>query len=449
MQPIQFSAGSLKSRLRNAWENVRTSFWFVPLLMAVASAALSVGTISIDSRVLGQQAPGSAGWLWSGGAEGARTLLSTVASSMITVAGTVFSITIAALTLASSQFGPRLLRNFTRDTGNQVVLGTFVATFLYCLLVLRTIRTQAEGGFVPNLSVTCGVLLAIASLGVLIYFIHHVAGSIQAESLVATVGAELKTDIARLEQARAGAATDDLLEAPGRDDASVSSDTSGYVQAVDDDTLVDAAEADDLLIALLRRPGDFASRGEPLLRVRTPAGRLGQRQTDRLRGAFSLGTRRTPTQDIRYGIRQLTEIGARALSPGINDPFTANGCADWLGDALAELARHEPPPRIRRGADGTPRLIQTPVGFAELAHLSFDPLRSYGASSPMVMIHLLGVIASLADRLDRPEHRDVLLAEAEQTAAAARHELTAQVDLNRIEEALLRVRLAAMTNRST
>src|SRR6185437_1618295 len=135
--------------------------------------ALSFATVGIDAGPLGQSLANSAGWLWSGGAEGARSLLSTVASSMITVTGTVFSITIAALTLASSQFGPRLLRNFTRDTGNRVVLGTFVGTFLYCLLVLRTVRDQDEGGFVPSLSVTCGVLLATASVGVLIYFIHH------------------------------------------------------------------------------------------------------------------------------------------------------------------------------------------------------------------------------------------------------------------------------------
>ena len=188
----------MKARLLNLWEKLRTSFWFVPTLMSAVMAAASAGTVAIDNSALGSKLEHSIGWLWSGGADGARSLLSTVASSMITVAGTVFSITIAALTLASSQFGPRLLRSFTRDLGNQVVLGTFLSSFLYCLLVLRTIRSQSEGTFVPYLSVTVGVLLAAASIGVLIYFIHHVATSIQAESLIASIGCELKQSIARL-----------------------------------------------------------------------------------------------------------------------------------------------------------------------------------------------------------------------------------------------------------
>ena len=456
----------MKARLQNLWENLRTSFWFVPALMALASAGLSFGTVAIDSRFLGGPLPGALGWLWSGGASGARSLLSTVASSMITVAGTVFSITIAALTLASSQFGPRLLRNFTRDTGNQLVLGTFISTFLYCLLVLRTVRDESEGGFVPNLSVSCGVLLAVASLGVLIYFIHHVAGSIQAESLIALVGEELKADIARLHTVRPrgsdttkdadpqphdgdnhdgdnhhAADDDQAIEPPDRDDPTIPATASGYIQSLDHDTLLATAEEHDLLISILQRPGDFISRGDPLLRVRVPQGKLSENQVRRLRNAFSVGTRRTPTQDIRYGIRQLTEIGSRALSPGINDPFTAAGCADWLADALAELDRCEQPPSITRDEGGKPRLIETPLGFAEAAHLSFGPLSGYGATSAIVMVHLLQVMARLAGNV-APDRHGVLLREAEQCADAARQQLKAAADLQRIDEALLQVRLA-------
>lgn len=419
--------------------------------MAVASVLMSVGTVAIDTHLAGSQFIATAGWLWSGGAEGARSLLSTVASSMITVAGTVFSITIAALTLASSQFGPRLLRNFTRDTGNQVVLGTFIATFLYCLLVLRTIRDQNEGGFVPNLSVSCGVLLAVASLGVLIYFIHHVAGSIQAESLIASVGSELNGDIVRLHPpgpssgAKGSTQPDDdeLVVLPSLDDERVSATVSGYVQAIDQDALLEIAETCDLVIALTVRAGDFASVGAPLLRARTPADGLSDDQTEQLRDAFSLGARRTPTQDIRYGIRQLTEIGARALSPGINDPFTANGCADWLADALAELARRTPQVRILRGEGGQPRLIVSPVGFAELVHLSFDPLRFYGASSPIVTGHLLQVLARLVNQIERPDDREAVMHMAELTVATARNASTDATDLQALDEGLLQVRLAA------
>lgn len=434
----------MRSRLLGLWESLRTSFWFVPSLMALAAAGLSAGTVALDGGPVGAKLAESAGWLWSGGPDGARALLSTVASSMITVAGTVFSITIAALTLASSQFGPRLLRNFTRDVGNQVVLGTFVATFLYCLLVLRTVRSQAEGGFVPYLSVTCGMLLAVASIGVLIFFIHHVTASIQAESLAAAVGAELRGDIARLcppaPPGPGDAEPGPPAMPPQREGCAVRAAGSGYVQGVDRDGLVAAAEEGDLLVQVLRRPGDFVSRGDALLRAWAPEGSLPEDRAARLRGAFSLGPNRTPTQDVRYGVRQLTEIATRALSPGINDPFTAMGCTDWLADALAEMAASGEPSGVWRGAGGRPRLLEEPVGFAELAGLSVEPLRTYGADSAMVVVHLLHALARLAERVDRPSHRAALLREAELTAAAARGELGLEADLQRVQEALDQVR---------
>lgn len=434
----------MKARLLAFWEDLRTSFWFVPTLMALGAVALSIGTVAIDSGPVGKKLANSVGWLWSGGADGARSLLSTVASSMITVAGTVFSITIAALTLASSQFGPRLLRNFTRDTGNQVVLGTFIATYLYCLLVLRTVRGTQEGDFVPYLSVTCGTLLAAAGIGVLIYFIHHVAGSIQAESLVASIGNELKQDIARLRPpapSGPGDADPELPFIPPQHEAlPVHATESGYVQAMDRDGLVAAAEKADLLVHVLRRPGDFVSRGGVLLRVWAQQDTLSEEDAAQLRRVFSLGARRTPVQDVRYGVRQLTEIAARALSPGINDPFTAMGCTDWLADALAEMARHDAPSGVRRGADGAPRLLEEPVGFAELAHLGFEPIRTYGANTAMVAVHLLGALARLAEQVDRPEDRAALLHEAELTAAAASHALGTEADLQRVRHEFDRVR---------
>lgn len=174
------------ARLANLWESLRTSYWFVPTLMTAGGVALSFASVHLDERV-NYKWVRTVGWIWAGGAEGARQVLSTIAGSMITVAGVAFSITIVALTLASNQFGPRLLRNFVRDAGNQIVLGTFIATFVYCLLVLRTVRGEDDTEFVPYVSVTLGVAFALTSLGVLIYFIHHVAISIQAENLIASV----------------------------------------------------------------------------------------------------------------------------------------------------------------------------------------------------------------------------------------------------------------------
>ena len=182
------------TRLRAAWETIRTTYWAVPSVMALTALALSVGMIQLD-RTLTPKLLGTLSWVYTGGPEGARAVLSTIAGSMITVAGVTFSITIVALTLASQQFGPRLLRSFLRDLGNQIVLGTFVSTFVYCLLVLRTVRGNDDAQFVPHLAVTLGVVLAMLSLGVLIFFIHHVSTSIQASQIIASVAADLEASI--------------------------------------------------------------------------------------------------------------------------------------------------------------------------------------------------------------------------------------------------------------
>ncbi|MBC7706367.1 MAG: DUF2254 domain-containing protein, partial [Rhodoferax sp.] len=173
----------MKTQPYKFWDRLRSSLWFVPATMAFLAVALAVAAVELDKAVADDWLL-SLGWSYSGGAEGASLVLGTVAGSMIAIAGAVFSMTLVALSLASSQLGPRLLRNFMRDTVNQVVLGTFVATFVYCLLVLRTIRRADEVAFVPHLSVTIGVLLAIVSVGVLIYFIHHISVSIQADQVV-------------------------------------------------------------------------------------------------------------------------------------------------------------------------------------------------------------------------------------------------------------------------
>lgn len=332
----------MKERLQSVWEEVHSSFWFVPLLMALAAFLLSIATVSFDRTSASVKFANSLGFVWSGGAEGARSLLSTIASSMITVAGVVFSITIVALTLASSQFGPRLLRNFVSDNGNQFTLGTFISTFLYCILILRTIRGQDEGGFVPLISVTCGLALALASLGVLIYFIHHVSGSIQAEKLIARVGGEL--DAAIREHFREGPAPPGLQNAEREFSksleallpTSILATQSGYLQRIDRDGLLSYAVRADAKIVLKQSPGDFVMENEVLAIVWAGVGAsTATEEPGTLNEFFVLGPQRAESQDVGFGVRQLSEIAARALSPGINDPYTAMACLDWMTDAFS------------------------------------------------------------------------------------------------------------------
>ena len=186
----------MKIKIRNFWHRLQASFWFLPALLAAAAILLSFVTTAIDKSFLYRESARQ--WLiYSGGPDGARTVLSVIAGSMITVAGVVFSITIVVLSLASSQFGPRLIRNFMNVRANKMVLGTYVATFIYGVLVLRTVNATVEEIFVPNLSVTIAIVMSLLSLGVLIYFnmIRQNSQSVAAVSIhlletIATVAAQ-------------------------------------------------------------------------------------------------------------------------------------------------------------------------------------------------------------------------------------------------------------------
>lgn len=414
--PPRRSPRPWKARLAAWWEGLRTSLWLIPSLMAAVAVGLALGLLSVGDRPAGEHLP-LVRWFYSGGPEGARELLSTIAGSMITVAGVTFSVTVVALTLASQQYGPRLLRNFMRDLGNQVVLGTFIATFLYCLLVLRSVRGQ-DGGFVPHLAVTAGLILAIASLGVLIYFIHHVTSSIQASALVAVVGQDLEEAIDRLFPSSIGyppmeAESESPALPPDFADRaeSLSAAESGYLQAVDSECLIQLAEDHDLVMTLEYRPGHFINRGNVIVRAWSSSG-LSEPVRTSIVEAFVLGEERTLTQDVEFAVDQLVEIAVRALSPGINDPFTAITCLDRLGAGLSRLAERRMPSRYRHDRRGRLRIVATPVTFAGVTDAAFNAIRQYGRSSAPVTIRMLDTIRRIAEHVRTEEAKAALSRQA-------------------------------------
>lgn len=434
----------MKTRLLHLWETLRTSYWFVPTLMSVLALVMALVMVEIDrsmdrARFKGDQ------YFYIGGAEGARSLLSTVASSVITVAGVVFSITIAALTQASSQFGPRLLRNFMRDTGNQIVLGTFVSTFLYCLLVLRTVHGANEGEwkeFVPHLSVTVAVGLAVCSLAVLIYFIHHVSASLQAPAVAASVARDLDEGIERIFPEKLGKGSDRSAvpvaraSTPPDFDAtqSVCSDRSGYVQAIDADGIMQCAAGDaPTVLRLNYRPGDFVIAGQALAHV-WPSGRATEELCERVRGMFYLGDQRTAEQDIEYSVDQLVEIAIRALSPGINDPFTAIQCVDWLGDAMARLSRRAFPSEHRHD-ESTGRLcvIARVTDVEGVVDAAFNQIRQYGRNSVAVTARLLETFRDIGQTARQEPWRRELLRHCEMVYTQAQKAFDEPHDLRSIE----------------
>ncbi|MBI5669455.1 MAG: DUF2254 domain-containing protein [Chloroflexi bacterium] len=430
----------MKNRLIALQDQLSSSYWFIPATMAVLAAGLSILTIKLDETV-GRELAWVIGLIYVDSPEGARAVLSTVASSMITVAGVVFSLTMVVLSLTSQQYGPLVLTHFMRDRGNQFVLGIFTATFIYCLLVLRTIRGVENSIFVPHISVLVGLGLAIASLAVLIYFIHHVSKSIQSTNIIARISDELLDAIDDRFPAKIGSEPDRPMTVPNHQDvlqrfeyaaSAIQTPVGGYLQMVDDERLFEVAQEQDVIVQLIARPGQFLHKGQPLARVlpRQPNGDT--RRT--IQDAFIFGSRRTRTQDVEFVFMQLSAVAVRALSPAINDPYTALMCIDRLGEALCRLLNREPPSMYRYDDEGRLRLIANPVTFADVFHAAFDSIRHYGHSDLNVDSRLLSVITALVNCADAEEHLQLLQRYAELIHRESREYLSSEADRQQIDD---------------
>ncbi|MGB5809621.1 MAG: DUF2254 domain-containing protein, partial [Polyangiales bacterium] len=352
----------LIGRVRDLFVTVRESYWVLPMVMALGAGVSAVALVSLDRRVSLGSIPGVS----DAGPEGTLAVLSAIAGSMITVTGVVFSITIVSLTLASSQFGPRLLRNFLRDRANQVAFGTFVATFLYSLLVLRSVRADES----PHIATTVAVGLAALSVFVLVYFIHHTATSIQASSVIAAVAKEIQVQLPKVFSENIGPDDDGSAEIPDVEAIVKGLETSGtvlrapssgFIRIIDAESLMKMVEQQETVLLLERRPGDFVVQGARIARMGSC------RDVDDARAAFEkcviIGDHRTPVQDMRFLVGQLTEIALRALSPGVNDPRTAVDCVYRLAAVVcAASTRSEGSPH-RHDETGQLRVIAPTTTF--------------------------------------------------------------------------------------
>lgn len=417
----------VRARIRAWIEFLGDQFWLRPALIVLTCIGLARAAVWLETARVAGYDPSSpdANWGWSGGAEGARALLSAVASSTIGVAGTTFSITIAALTLASNQMGPRLLRNFVRDARNQVVLGIFLGTFAYALMVLRTVRTIEEETFVPHLAVSGAVLLALVCLGTLTWFVHHVATSINVETVVDAVHRDLCAAVEA--QTRDTADLQPPIDVPGG--APVAAAKGGYLQAVDADSLADWAHENGVVMRLRVRPGDYLPMGFPVAFLSA-----GVAEADADIGrALTFGRRPAALQDLEYSVRQLVEIAVRALSPGINDPMTAASVLDHLGDALCRIApRHLPTGAVAR--EGRIVLLQPVTDYDGLCDAMFHMIRQNAAGSVHVLARLLDVLARVAEVERLTTRVSALRRHSDLVIAAAKRDIAEPLDLADLEE---------------
>ncbi|MGE3314975.1 MAG: DUF2254 domain-containing protein [Planctomycetaceae bacterium] len=427
--------------LRQRWQDLRSSFWFVPAILVSGAVLLATILVGVDASV---ELHVIKRWplFFGAGAEGARGLLTAVAGSMITVAGVVFSITIVALSLTSSQYTSRVLRNFMRDRVNQAVLGVFVGIFAYCLVVLRVIRGGDEGAFVPSLAVLAGLLLAFVGIAFLIYFIHHIALSIQASNIIATVASETIAAIDRLFPEGLGEEADDDFDEELRQTGHqqewtpVPALTTGYIEGVDGDTLLAFARENNRLVRMERGIGEFVVEGTSLMSI-TACPDLDDETARMLNAAFVIGRQRTIHQDAGFGVRQIVDIALKALSPGINDSTTAAMCVDHLSAILVRLA----PRRMstaHRLEDGELRVIARGPTFDSLLSESFDQIRQNSAGNVAVLTRLIQAMETVASAARRVQRRQALRRQAELVRAIAERTVPA-VEIAGINQALIRL----------
>ena len=425
-------------------ETLNESFWLRPTLIVLAAIALAELLIGVERA---EQVPLKAlsDWLYEGGETGARTLLGAIAGSTIGVVGTLFSITIATLTLASNQLGPRLLRNFTSDRSNQATLGVFLGTFCYALMVLRTVRGAQEAGFVPHLAITGGLALALLCVGMLIHFVHHVATLINSETVIQLVFEDLRQTL--LKWTTLDPQWDPPPPETWADGVTFGDERYGFIQQLDEESIAAWAEEQGAAIRLQARPGDFVFPGAPL-GVVVPAR---ADPTEILRSAMALGAQPTASMDIEFTVRQLVDIAVRALSPGINDPNTAIRVVDRLGAALCLLVTR----RMLTGVtarQGRVVLQRDATTYDGMTDAMFHMIRQNAAASPAVLIRMLEVLTVVAqcerceDRLATLErHAALVLADALRAVPNEQDRKTVQGRAERFGSVVASRRLAVRT----
>ena len=384
---------------------LRSMFWLVPAACVVTAIGAAAGLVALD-QALG---PVSTGVLFPGPPSGARSFLSSITQAMIAFTGLVFSITIVVLQLTSGQFSPRVLRAFLRDRGIQFALGIFISTFVYAMVVQRAVTGSAgHHPFVPRIAVTGAFVLVLASVGLFIFYIHHVANMIRVATIVTSLGAESRD----LLQSRYPAGQPSAGPAPDLGPAAriIAAPRPGVLVSVNEGALAGLAGRLGCVVVLAARVGDFLPEGAPLVRIHPGGNSVGDLpgiDAPQLLAEVALDTERTMEQDLAFGFRQLVDIAERALSPSTNDPTTACQALDVLHDLLRRLAvRHLPSGRVR-GADGSLRLIVPQYGFADFVDLAVQEIWHYGSDAAQVPGRLSAMLADLSAAA-LPEYLPVL-----------------------------------------
>lgn len=428
-------------RIRNVVVLLRGQLWIIPLVLSVLALALAYWVLAFGPSVLADWDDGEFWWLYGGDAGSARGLLSSLLSGLMTMTSLVVSVTFVILTLAANQLGPRLIPIFMGDRQIQTVLGLFLGTILYVLVVLRSLDETLGSEGVPHIAVTIGSALTVACLFALLFYVHKIARAIVADNIVARVAGDLHHAIHGM-LPWDGSTDENVPEVTLPRVGVVSLDRSGYVQVIDYDRLVALAGRENALLQVKVRAGHFVLGGgeHVVIHAARPPDR-GVEKT--IRSAFVVGDERSPAQDLEHGLRQLVEIALRALSPGINDPYTAIAVVDRLGAALEEIFRRSLPPAVLHDAEGIVRVIARRSDVQGLTDVAFDAIRQAARDIPAVLIRMADVLGQLASVLRPGEARGAAVRHLGRLAETAEEARLAPCDRQAVLVRIERARIAA------
>lgn len=423
--------------LARNWDDIRSSLWFRPAGWVLLFGALAFVLTAIDEQTGGVYTEVGIPWYFRGGPEGARTILNIIGSGVLTVTSLAFSIIMVAVVQTANAYSPRILNDYLAEPAHQHVLGILVGTFLYALLVLWDVRSVEDGVHVPSLSVTVAIILSLVSVGAFIFFIHYVSHSISVGNVVSLIVDETETSLETLFPEKLGEAWtgEGQPPLPDGEPLTVDADGSGYVTYIDNDGLLSAASESDVVITLEKIIGDYVFHDVPLATV-TPGEVLDDELRKKLYDAFHLSKERELRQNFLYGVRQLTDIGVRALSPGINDPSTAEQCIDALVNLIAKLARHTPVSPYRCDDEGNVRVIAHSVTLAEVLRQSFGKMRTYASGDPATIERLIRACGELGYVTDHPVDQTALWSQVAMLANVADRSIAERADREAVNAAL-------------
>lgn len=415
-------------------EGVRSRLWPMPVAGVVLAFGLGLGMVQLDRWADDRAAGVVQALLFGGDADAARAVLDAIASSLITVTSLTFSLTVVTLQLASSQFSPRLLRTFASDGFVQATLAIFLATFVFALTVLRSVRSGRPDGpdtsFVPGLSVTFAFGLTLISVVALVLFLAHLAREIRVERMLQAVHGDTDATIEREMGVLEDSGGTGLIDVPDHARPVVAT-TSGFLVAVDRSELFGLAERNDSVIWIDRPPGASVVSATPVAFVWSTGGEgdgdsgaqpvrvLDDELAHDIRECLTLSFERSGTMDVSFGLRQITDVAVKALSPGINDPTTATHALGHSAAILGLLAEHDDGPDLLCDDTGRVRVVLVRPRFAEMLELALAQPRHYGAAEPEVHLRSLQLIREVAWRATESHQRTALANELRRTMSAA------------------------------